>query len=217
MSFYINNDNPNRPGPICGNQLNGICEKALIEVNKVFDACVCSESQIGIVLEASNFDPPGPAFPLTFISAETDLTLPTTVSNVTIERIDCKPNFANVNATVTIPVLIHYRDNNGISGTATSSFTLTKNVILYVPQPSLSPVSIKAAGLFASSIGVFTPETSFTVSACIQVILKVVAPVDLLVPTYGYPQIPPCQQATDSPICPGVGDLPIYPTALPNS
>ena len=33
MSFFINN-NPNRPGPIVGNPINGICEKALIEVTK---------------------------------------------------------------------------------------------------------------------------------------------------------------------------------------
>ena len=29
MSFYINNTNGNRPGPISGNPTNGICEKIL--------------------------------------------------------------------------------------------------------------------------------------------------------------------------------------------
>ena len=47
MSFYINNTNPNKPGVISGNPLNGICEKVLIETTKVFDACVCSSTETG--------------------------------------------------------------------------------------------------------------------------------------------------------------------------
>ena len=53
----------------------------------------------------------------------------------------------------------------------------------------------------------------FTVTACIQIVLKVTAEVDLLVPSYGYPTIPPCQMAPDT-VCPGIGELPLYPTAI---
>lgn len=213
MSFFINNNNPNKPGPIVGNPLNGICEKALIEVTKVFDACVSITHESGIVLTAADFDPPAPLLPLTFISAETDLSVPTTVTNVIIDRLESRPNFANVTATVTIPIIISYRDANGVLGTATSSITVTKTCILYVPQPSLSPVNITAVGMFSSVIGTFTAPDTFTVTGCYQIILKVVAVVDLLVPSYGYPLIPECQSGPED-ICPGLTDLPLYPTAL---
>ena len=45
MSFYINNTNPHKPGPIQANGLNAVCEKVLIETTKVFDACM-NQTQI---------------------------------------------------------------------------------------------------------------------------------------------------------------------------
>lgn len=214
MSFFINNNNPNRPGPITGNPVNGICEKALVEVKKVFDACVSITNESGIVLTATDFTPENPTMPLTFISAETDLTQPTTVTNIIIDRLEARPNFANVTATVTIPIIITYRDANGAIGTATSSITVTNTAILYVPQPSLSPIQIKAVGMFSSVIGTFTEPNTFTVTGCYQIVLKVVARVDLLIPSYGYPLIPECQTSGSDDVCPGLTDLPLYPSAL---
>lgn len=213
MSFFINNNNPNRPGQIVGNPMTGICEKALIEVTKVFDACVSITHESGIILTATDFNPQNPTLPLTFISAETDLSRTTTISNVVIDRLETRPNFANVTATITIPIIITYRDANGVLGTALSSFTVSKTCILYVPQPSLSPVNITAVGMFSSVIGTFTAPDTFTVTGCYQVILKVVAVVDILVPSYGYPLIPECQCGQENE-CPGLTDLPLYPTAL---
>ena len=213
MSFYINNNNPNRSGPICGNATTGLCEKALIEVTKVFDACVSLTTETGLALTATNFTPANPTLPLTFISAETNPAQETVISNLVIDRIESKPNYANVSATITIPILITYRDTNGVQGTATSSITVTKNVILFVPQPSAAAIQIKAQAIVTSQIGTFTAPNVFTVTACIQVILKVVANVDLLVPSYGYPQIPACQESPAAQ-CPGLGELPLYPTAI---
>lgn len=217
MSFFINNNNPNRPGPITGNPVNGICEKALVEVTKVFDACVSITHESGIVLTAIDFTAPAPALPLTFISAETDLTTPTTITNIIVDRLEARPNFANVTATVTIPITITYRDANGMIGTASSSLTVTNTCILYVPQPSLSPVEVKAVGMFSSVIGTFTEPNTFTVTGCYQIVLKVVAVVDLLIPSYGYPLIPECQTSGQDEVCPGLTDLPLYPSALPRT
>ena len=218
MSFYINNNNQCRPGQACGNVTNGICEKALIEVNKVFDACRSVISDTSFTLTLSNFDPAGPALPLTYISASTDPNNPATVSDVVIDRIDSRPNFANVSATVNVPVVVSYRDANGVLGTADATITEQRNVILFVPQPAITPVNITAFAAFSSSIGsISTDGTTATVSGCLQIILKVVATVDMLVPSYGYPIIPPCQS---SPVasCPGIADLPLFPTAVsPNN
>lgn len=214
MSFYINNNNQCRPGPICGNATSGLCEKALIEVRKVFDACRSIVSDTGITVTLSNFDPASPTTPLTFISAASDPENPATVTNVVIDRIDGRPNFANVSATVNIPIVVSYRDANGTLGTADATVTEQRNVVLFVPQPSVTPVEITTFAAFSSSIGTINTEgTSATLTGCIQIILKVVATVDMLVPSYGYPVIPPCQQS-QSTVCPGIADLPLFPTAI---
>ena len=110
MSFFINNSNPNRPGPICGNPLNGLNEKILIEVPRVFDACMHNETLTGITLTTTGYSPENPALPLTYISAETDQTAGVSVSNVVITRLDNRPNFANVSGQVTFPLVVTYRD-----------------------------------------------------------------------------------------------------------
>ena len=215
MSFYINNNNPNRPGPIQGNPLNGLCEKALIETKKVFDACLVQNTETGVVLTITDQSPADPTFPLTFVSAEANLNNPATISDVVITRLNDRPNFANITGSVTIPLTVTYRDANGVLGTANSSITYPVSTILYVPQPSLHPISIEVVGQFRSQIGTYTAENTFTITGCLQIILKVVATVLLLIPTYGYPVIPPAQVGEGN-VCPGIFDTPIFPTPINN-
>lgn len=212
MSFYINNNNPNRPGPINGNPMNGICEKVLIETTKVFDACVCSSTETGVILQVENFLPENPALPLTYVSAVNTAGEEPTISNLVIDRLDTCPNYANVSFTLTVPVTVTYRDANGGLGTGTSTITLEKSVLLFVPQPAMTPVNVVASATLSSRIGTFTEPNIFTITTCIRVIVKVVSVVDILVPSYGYPTLPPCQ-TTPAQACPGIQDLPIYPTA----
>ena len=54
----------------------------------------------------------------------------------------------------------------------------------------------------------------FRIDACITLVLKVVVEADILVPTYGYAQIPPCQQFTQD-VCTGFFDLPLFPSQQP--
>ena len=214
MSFYINNSNTCRPGGLCGNPSNGLCEKALIEVTKIFDACRQQIVESGINLTLTDFNPASPTLPLTYISATTTPGSQATISDVVIDRLEQKPNFANVSGTVTVPITVQYRDANGVLGTASSSITVPENVIMFVPQPSITPIDIKVYSTFTSTIGTINAEgTTATVTGCLNIILKVTAQVDILVPSYGYPSIPPCQQA-ETQICPGPGELPIYPTAI---
>ncbi len=213
MSFYINNTNQNKPGPICGNAVNGLCEKVLIETKKIFDSCVSRSVDENVVLAVSNFSPASPTLPLTFISAENTQGAVATVSNLVVERLESCPNYATVSCNVTIPVTVYYRDNDGVLGQGTSQVVVTKSVILFVPQPSASEINIEANTVFSSNIGTYSAENTFTVQGCIQIVLKVTAVVDILVPSYGYPVIPPCQASPTGSSCPGTFEQPLYPTA----
>ncbi|MBQ8444506.1 MAG: hypothetical protein IJX25_04050 [Clostridia bacterium] len=214
MSFYINNTNTNRPGPINSSALNGICEKVLIEATKVFDSCVSRSTESGIILELTGFNPANPVLPLTYISAENQIGSDVIVSDIEIERIENNPNFANVSMNITIPITVTYRDAEGTIGTATSSVVVSKCSMLFVPQPALTPVTIKATALFSSRTGTFNGDNTFIVTACLQIVIKVTAEVDLLLPSFGYPVIPPCQTCeSTNKSCPGIENLPLYPTA----
>lgn len=217
MSFFINNTNPNRPGPICGNSQNGLCEKALIETDKVFDACLSQTTEQNVVLLVDNLTPANPTLPLTLISAESDPNNPAVLSDLVVTRLADRPNFASITGNVTLPLVVTYRDANGVLGTGTSSVTYPINTVLFYPQPSLQPIRLEVTAQFRSQIGTFSGTNTFTVTGCLQLIIKVVATVLLLIPTYGYPTLPDCQ-ANEVGICPGVFDSPIFPTSIrPNT
>ncbi len=213
MSFYTDN----RPGIFPGqtnNVTNGLCERICIQTTKVFDACMNQAQIENYSLTLTGFTPAGPATPLTFVSGNS-LGGTATVSNLNITRFEDKPNFARVQANVNIPVTVTYTDANNVPGTATGTITIAEDVVLYVPQPSLTPIDVVAFGSVVISSGTYDPTTGgFTINACTTAILKVVAIVDVLVPSYGYCPIPPCTPYSGDDVCPGVFDLPLYPTAV---
>jgi hypothetical protein len=109
-----------------------------------------------------------------------------------------------------VPVSVAYTDANGVEGVATSSITITKDVILNLPSASIMPYSVEAVVSLVSTIGTYTGENQFTIDACTSIILKIVMEVELLVPSYGYVAIPPCQDYTQE-VCAGFFELPMYP------
>lgn len=212
MSFYINNSNPNRPGAINASALNGICEKVLIEVNKVFDACMSREEDDPYTLTVSNFNPANPTYPLNFITVDSIPNQPATIVSANIERLEQKPNFANVTVNFSIPLQVNYTDANGVHGTASSTVNITRTVVLFVPQDSLSPVQVSAFAYFSSQLGSFTDNNTISVTGCLQIIIKIVALVDLLIPSFGYPCLPPCHETSESSsACPNFLTQPVYP------
>ncbi len=209
MSFFTNNATDRGPGRINGNPLNGLCERAVIQAQKVFDACIRQTQEDGITLALSGFTPANPVYPLTFLSARSTTNVGT-VTNLQIDRLPDRQRFARVQATVTVPMEVVYTDANGVQGTASSSVSIDQDIIMYIPEPSIIPFSVEAVVSIVAPEGVYVEGPTFTVTCCITMIMKIVMPVELLVPTYGYATIPPCQEYTQE-VCSGFFDLPIYP------
>ena len=218
MSFYSGNRQGNFPGPMNCNPLNGMCEKAVIQVKKVFDACMKQIQLNGETLTLTNFVPANPTFPLTFIGCQSQPNGVTT-TNIVVDRFDDRPCFARVTADVNIPIIVSYTDANGVAGTAEATVTVNNDVVLYVPQPSIIPYQIEGFGSAVCASGVFGTGAILTSNLCVTIIIKVVVDADILIPTYGYAQIPPCQEFTQD-TCTGFFDLPLFPAqqnVCPNS
>lgn len=209
MSFFCNFQSDKCPGQITGNPLNGLCEKVCIEVKKVFDACMQQSQLNGVVLNITDLTPANPTYPLTFVSAKSTASKGV-ISNLLVEPLTERENAARVKADITIPVSVAYTDANGVEGVAASLLTITKDVILNIPAASIMPYDVEAVVSLVSTQGTYTGENQFTVDCCTSIILKIVMEVELLVPSYGYAQIPPCQEYTQE-VCAGFFELPMYP------
>ena len=213
MSFYSGSRNSFCPGPIQGNPLNGLCEKACIHTKKVFDACIRQMQETDVQLTVTDFTPANPVQPLTFVNVRcvgTDVT----ISDLVVDRFDDKPCFARVSGTVNVPVVVTYTDANGVVGTGNSVISVNTDVVLYVPQPSIVPFTIEAFASCLSPDGEYVGDNVFSIDTCLSIILRVVVEAELLVTTYGYCPIPPCQEFTQD-ACSGFFDLPLYPAQQP--
>lgn len=211
MSFFSNFNQERCPCQITGNPMNGLCEKVCIEVNKVFDACIKQTQEEGVILPLFDNVPQDPRLPLNFISAKSTTT-EGIINSVQVDRLQDRPNLARVQANISIPVEVLYTDANGVEGVAKSSVSVTQDVILFVPEPSVIPYSIKAVVSLISTEGVYQDVNTFVVTCCITLILKVVMPVELLIPSYGYCNIPPCQEYSQE-VCAGFFELPLFPNS----
>ena len=209
MSFFTTNATDRGPGRITGNPMNGLCERVVIQAQKVFDACIRQTQEEGITLALTGFNPENPVYPLTFLSARST-TNQGTVTNIKIDRLPDRQRFARVQATVTVPMEVVYTDANGVQGTAQSSVAIDQDIIMYIPEPSIIPFTVDAVVSIVAPEGIYVEGPTFTVTCCITMIMKIVMPVELLVPSYGYATIPPCQEYTQED-CSGFFDLPVYP------
>ncbi len=209
MSFFTNNATDRGPGRITGNAVNGLCERVVIQAQKVFDACIRQTQEEGITLALTGFNPANPAYPLTFLSARS-VTNRGEVTDIKIDRLPDRQRFARVQATVTVPMEVVYTDANGVQGVAQSSISVNQDIVMYIPEPSIIPFTVDAVVSVVAPEGVYVEGPTFTVTCCITMIMKIVMPVELLVPSYGYAAIPPCQEYTQE-VCSGFFDLPIYP------
>lgn len=209
MSFFSNFNSEKCPCQITGNPLNGLVEKVCVEVNKVFDACIKQTQEEGLQLTLTNLTPTMPSYPLTFISAKSIGTTGT-ITNLQIDRLQDRPNFARVQATITIPIEVLFVDADNVEGKGTSTVTMQQDVIMFVPEPSIIPYTVNSVVSLVSSQGVYQQDNNFVISACVTLILKIVMTVDLLMPSYGYCNIPPCQDYSQE-VCAGFFELPLFP------
>lgn len=216
MSFF-SNKRDSEIGNVSGNPLNGLCEKVCIQVKKVFDACLSQLALEDIKITVKDLVPAEPAMPVTFIRGRSIATKGT-ITNLSVDRLEDRPHFARVRCDVSIPIEITYVDANGVEGKGKASLTVHKDIVLFVPEASIMPFCIEAVVSAVVPEGTFDLEREneliFTCDVCETVIIKVVIEVELLVPSYGYAHIPPCQEFTQE-VCEGFFDMPLFPNVVP--
>lgn len=203
--------------PVNNLEGNNCSEKICIQGKKVFDACMKQVTLQQITVSVSDVNPPDPAVPLRFISCKSTTTKGI-IENLVVERLVERPKYGRVQADVVVPVEVTYIDSNNVEGVGQGTVTVPVDVVMFLPEPSIIPYAIEASVSAVSPEGQYSQTQVidgvtyyiFVINCCVTAILKVTMDVELIVPSYGYAVIPPCQDYTEE-VCSGYFELPLYP------
>lgn len=194
-----------------------VTEKICIQAKKVFDACMKQTTLQQASASISDVVPATQSLPLRFVSGKSTTTIGE-VTNLIVERLPDKPHYGRVQADIDVPFEITYLDNSNVEGRGQGKVIVPVDVVMYLPDASIIPYRIEASVSAVAPEGqygdvqVIGGETYyiFNINCCVTTILKVTMDVDLIMPTYGYAVIPPCQEYTEN-VCSGYFELPLYP------
>ena len=152
-----------------------------------------------------------PVPPITFESCRSSTTQ-ATIRNLSVERLCDRPCFARVRCTVDVPIDILFVDSRCIEYIGKGVVSVDRDVLLSIPDEAIVPYDLEAMASAICVSGCFVGNNQFKMTVCVTIILKVLADVEILVPSYGYCAIPPAEEFADS-VCTEFFSLPLFPTA----
>ena len=152
---------------------------------------------------------PQPCGSWTFESCRSS-TIRGNISNLSIERMCDRPQFARVRCNVEVPIDILFTDQRCQEWMGQSSITVAKDVLLCIPEESVIPFTLESLVSAICVSGTYIGSCTFEITICVSVVLKVLAEVDIMVPTYGFCEIPPCEEFAES-VCDEFFSLPLFP------
>lgn len=231
MSFYsYKNANPqNCPCAISGDALSGLTEKVCVQVKRVYDSGLIQEQLSKESVTITSYavvptcnctcggnccqndlpDPPAPVAPITFESCRSS-TSAGRITDLTIERLCDRPCFARVRGTLQIPIDILFSDSRCVQYVGQGSVEMDFDVLLSIPDEAIVPYCIEAMVSAICVSGTYEGDNVFRMDICVTAALKVIAEVEILVPSYGFCTIPPSEEFAEN-VCDEFFSLPLYP------
>ncbi|MCH5162877.1 MAG: hypothetical protein J1G38_05250 [Clostridiales bacterium] len=181
----------------CGGSFDGLCCRMVIETKRVFDGCRLSDENVTLTLTT---DSPLPQ-DSTFVSARV---IGSELVNYAINE---NSGRCNVTGDIVTTFAVTY-EYGGTLYSVGATHTESIQTRLRFPTAALVPYAIEVQTAMVIGSGAVIGTNAVSVSGCLLRIIKVTAPVDILVPTYGYSVYPPCESCR----CPGVSNTQIFPT-----
>ena len=174
----------------CGNGCNGGCGP-------------CADGCDGVPQTTA------PVPPIVFESCRSSTT-EAALRNLSVERLCDRPCFARVRATVDVPIDILFTDSRGVEYVGKGVVSVNRDVLLSIPDESIVPYCIEAMASAICVSGCYIGNNQFKMTICVTIILKVLADVEILIPSYGFCTIPPAEEFSDS-VCEEFFSLPLFP------
>jgi len=120
------------------------------------------------------------------------------ISNLSIERMCDRPQFARVRCAVSVPIDVLFVDQRCQEWMGQSSICVEKDVLLCIPDDSIIPFTLESLVSAICVSGTYIGNCTFEITVCVTIVLKVLAEVDIMVPTYGFCQIPPSEEFAEN-------------------
>lgn len=205
MSFYSykNCNQDCCPGSIKG-ECKGLREKVCVQVKKVYDSCMQQEQLDKICVTVSDLTPvcdcecAAPFTPPICFESCRSSGCAGTIRNLIIDRICDRPGFARVRCAVDIPIDILFTDSCCREGIGHGVVTVSKDVILCIPEESIVPFTMESLVSAICVSGRYCGNNTFELTICVTVILKVLAEVEMLIPSFGFCSVPPCEEFAEN-------------------
>ncbi|MFA6867417.1 MAG: hypothetical protein WCR54_07875 [Clostridia bacterium] len=188
------------PARCCTN--NNMAERVCIDTKRVFDVCI-QRLSLETTLNV-DFDTPPVNPTVTKVASSGS----GEIVNLDIQPIEGS-RASRVKYTLEVPILVEVTNAGGLKSTGTSMVSLDQDLVLYVPEDGVFAPTIDAAAVIVGIQNSLSGSV-LTATLCVTIITKVVANVILVVPSYGYPILPPCQKYKED-SCSGMFESPIFP------
>jgi len=132
------------------------------------------------------------------------------ISNLTIDRLCDRPQFARIRGNVNIPIDVLFVDAACQEWMGRATVTVAKDVLMAIPEESIVPFTLDSMVSAICVKGSYIGNCTFEITICVTIVLKILAEVELLIPTYGFCQIPPCEEYAEN-VCDEFFSLPLFP------
>ena len=132
------------------------------------------------------------------------------ISNLSVDRLCDRPQFARVKADVSIPIDVLFIDQRCQEWMGQATITVNKDVLLAIPDESIVPFTLESMVSAICVSGRYIGNCKFEITVCVTVVLKILAEVEVMIPSYGFCEIPPCEEFAES-VCDEFFALPIFP------
>lgn len=153
--------------------------------------------------------PPVPSGHLTFDSCRSSSTVGL-ITDLSIDRMCDRPQFARIKGTVHIPIDVLFHDGNCQEWMGRADVAVDKDILLAIPDESIVPFTLESMVSAICVSGKHIGENRFEITICVTVVLKVLAEVELMIPSYGFCSIPPCELFAEN-VCDEFFSLPLFP------
>ena len=194
-----------RAGRIVGNPLCGLDERVCIEAKKIYDGCierVINQRFDGLRL--TDFSALDYALPLNFIRTYNGQKAEVVALSVTGENSER----VNIRCSAILPMVVEAVDANGEPVTIRTELPFQRQVRLRVP-PSPQEYSVEVSASARGGTGIIDLQNyTLSFTGCLAVIVRIVTPVDIVIPSYGQCVYPECNDGNSS--CQGLFSVPPF-------
>jgi len=121
-----------------------------------------------------------------------------TLTNLSIERMCDRPQFARVKGTVNIPIDVLFTDERCQEWMGCATVSVNKDVLMAIPDESIVPFTLDSLVSAICVTGTYIGNGRFRITICVTIVLKILAEVDLMIPTYGFCRVPPCEEFAEN-------------------